>query len=121
MQSEWQQQQQHRNEESYHDRNQWLLLLSTALFTFLFVGALYGWVPLQLLLENDGIFASWCSDDPNRDTRYDDYNDHTYNMTTIDVNYYINGFSNASTSTVVASITTTPNKIACQRQKPQHC
>ena len=36
------------------------LLIVSCLYTFLFVGALYGWGPLQLLLEENGLFEHKC-------------------------------------------------------------
>jgi hypothetical protein len=41
-----------------------LLLLCAFPVTFLFAGAYYGWGPLQLVMEQNGIYHNKCGDDP---------------------------------------------------------
>ncbi len=40
------------------------MLLCAFPVTFLFAGAYYGWGPLQLVMEQNGIYHNKCGDDP---------------------------------------------------------
>ena len=42
-----------------------VLMLFSALYTFLFAGGLWGWGPMQLMLEENGSFHYLCDDEQN--------------------------------------------------------
>jgi len=74
------------------------LLGVSSLYTFLFVGALFGWGPMQLLLEQDGAFHWKCASDVDDGTTGDFENS--------------NNGDNATTTTTTATSTDNTNVVA---------
>ena len=70
------------------EANRYGLLLFATLYTFFFVGALFGWGPMQRLLEGSGAFHSKCtSTAPTDESNQDDLTCPAQSTTIINVNF----------------------------------